>query len=250
MTGNIGLLRFNTLFPPFDNPAIRRALLPALDQASFMQAVAGDQTEYWRDKVGFFAPGTPMASERGMAALTGPRSTETARRALAEAGYKGERVVVLNPGDYPRISALAMVTADMLKGCGMNVDVQTMDWGTVIRRRASKASLDQGGWSIFFTTFTGADLASPASCPALRGNGADAWFGWPEAPRLEALRDQWLAAGDDAARRSIAATIQAQAFEDVPFLPLGQFFQPTAMSRRLTGALEGMALFWNVKRAG
>ena len=248
-TGNIGLLRFNTLHPPFDNPAIRRALLPALDQSAFMQAVAGDQTEYWRDRVGFFAPDTPMANDRGMAALTGPRSAETAHRRLAAAGYKGEPVVLLSPGDYPRIAALALVAADMLTRAGMTVDVQTMDWGSVIRRRASKATPGQGGWSVFFTTFTGADLASPASCPALRGNGVNAWFGWPDAPRLEALRNQWLAASDDATRRALAADIQAQAFEDVPFLPLGQFFQPTAMVRQLTGAVPGMTLFWNIRRA-
>ena len=249
VTGNIGVMRCNTLFPPFDNPGVLRALLPAVDQTMFMQAVAGDDRQYWRDSVGYFAPGTPMASTRGVEALTGPRSAETAKRLLLEAGYKGERVVLLNPGDYPRISALALVAADMLQRCGMNVDVQTIDWGSVIRRRASKASPESGGWSVFFTTLTGADFANPASNPALRGNGADGWFGWPTAPKLEALRDQWLAADTDAARKAIAADIQAQAFKDVPFLPLGQFFQPTAMSRGLTGELQGMPLFWNVRRA-
>jgi peptide/nickel transport system substrate-binding protein len=249
VTGNIGLMRFNALYPPFDNPAIRRALLPALDQTAFMQAVAGDRTEYWRDKVGYFAPGTPMASEAGMAALTGPRSTERAKQLLKEAGYKGERVVLLSPGDYPRIAALSLVAADMLQKCGMNVDVETIDWGGVIRRRASKAKPGEGGWSVFFTTFTGADMANPASDPALRGDGGTGWFGWPEAPKLEALRDRWLAASDDGQRKGIAADIQAQAFEDVPFLPLGQFFQPTVRSTRLKDGLTGMPLFWNIKPA-
>jgi peptide/nickel transport system substrate-binding protein len=42
--------------------------------------------------------------------------------------------------------------------------------------------------------------------------------------------------------------IQAQAFVDVPLLPLGQFFQPTTQSRSLEGALAGMPLFWNLRR--
>ena len=249
VTGNIGLMRFNALHPPFDNPAIRRALLPALNQATFMAAVAGDQTEYWQDGIGYFPPGTPMASEAGMSALSSPRSFDRAKTLLAEAGYKGERVVLLSPGDYPRIAALSLVAADMLTQCGMNVDVQTLDWGGIIRRRANKASPDQGGWSIFFTTLTGADLANPASNPALRGNGTDGWFGWPTAPQLDILRDQWLAAPDVAQRRTIAAFLQRQAFEDVPFLPLGRFFQPTARSKRLVGALTGMSLFWNIRPA-
>ena len=248
VTGNIGLMRFNMLHPPFDNPAIRRAVLLALDQADFMRAVAGDGAEHWRDGVGFFTPGTPMASGTGMAGLTSPRSIEAARRAVQDAGYKQERVVVMSPGDYPRIAALAAVAADLLQRCGLHVEIQEMDWGTVIARRASKAAPGQGGWSVFFTTFTGADLANPASNPALRGNGTDGWFGWPTLPKLEALRTAWLAAPDIAAQRRIAADIQTQAFEDVPFYPLGQFFQPTA-SRGLTGMLQGMPLFWNVRRS-
>jgi len=248
VTGNIGQLRMNALHPPFDNPAIRRALLLALDQGDFMRAVAGDQEAYWRSGVGFFAPGTPMASDRGLAALNGPRDAGAARRAMQAAGYAGERVVLMSPGDYPRIAALAAVAADLLQRCGMNVDVQEMDWGSVIQRRASKAAPGQGGWSVFITTFTGADMSSPASNPALRGTGGDGWFGWPTAPRLEELRDAWLAAPDVASQRRIAADLQGQAFEDVPFLPLGQFFQPTAWSRGLTGGLQGMPLFWGIRR--
>lgn len=189
-----------------------------------------------------------MASNRGLTALTGPRDAGAARHALKAAGYAGERVVLMSPGDYPRIAALAAVAADLLQRCGMNVDVQEMDWGSVIQRRASKASPEQGGWSVFITTFTGADMSNPASNPALRGNGGEGWFGWPTAPRLEELRDAWLAAPDTASQQRIARDVQAQAFKDVPFLPLGQFFQPTAWSRSLAGGLKGMPLFWNIRR--
>jgi peptide/nickel transport system substrate-binding protein len=92
-------------------------------------------------------------------------------------------------------------------------------------------------------------MSSPASNLALRGNGAGSWFGWPTAPKLEALRDQWLAATDLAEQKRIAAEIQAQAFIDVPFLPLGQFFQPTTRSKTLVDGLTGMPLFWNIRRA-
>jgi peptide/nickel transport system substrate-binding protein len=248
VTGNIGLLRMNQLFPPFDNPGVRRALLACLNQADYMTAVAGDDRRAWRGDVGFIAPGTPMASEAGMAAITGPRDFPRARKEMADAGYGGERVVIMTPSDYPRIDALCNVAADMMKKCGMNVDLQATDWGSVIRRRASRAPIDQGGWSVFITTFTGADMANPAGNLALRGNGAEGWFGWPTAPALERLRSAWLAATDLASQQRIAAQIQAQAFADVPFLPLGQFFQPTVQSRRLVGGLTGMPLFWNIRR--
>ena len=92
-------------------------------------------------------------------------------------------------------------------------------------------------------------MSTPASHLALRGNGSDSWFGWPVAPELERLRDQWLTAQDLAGQKAIAAKIQEQAFIDVPFLPLGQFFQPTVQRKELQGTLKGMTLFWNVRRA-
>ncbi len=248
VTGNIGLLRMNQLFPPFNNPAIRRAVLAAMDQADFMQAVAGDDRSAWRDGIGYFAPGTPMASNAGLAALAGPHDAAAAKAAILQAGYAGEPVVVMAPGDYPRINALCLVAADLFKRCGLNVQLQETDWGSVIQRRASKAPVDRGGWSVFITTFTGADLSSPASNLALRGNGTAGWFGWPDDPAMESLRDQWLAATDLAAQRQIAAKIQVQAFNDVPFLPLGQFFQPTTQRRSLVDGLTGMPLFWNIRR--
>ncbi len=249
VTGNIGLLRMNQLHPPFDNPAIRRAVLSALDQADFMSAVVGDAPDASRTGIGYFAPGTPMASDAGLQALSSPRDVAGARRAIEQAGYKGERVVVMTPSDYPRIDALCNVAADLFKRCGLNVELQATDWGSVIQRRASKAPVDQGGWSVFVTTLTGADMSSPASNLALRGNGQNAWFGWPDAPELERLRTAWLAAPDLAAQRAIAADIQQEAFVDVPFLPLGEFIQPTVQSRTLSGGLTGMPLFWNIRRA-
>ena len=247
-TGNIGLMRFNELHPPFNNPDIRRALLPALNQADFMQAIAGDNKESWRADVGFFAPGTPMASQVGMEAFTGPRDLERAKREIKAAGYDGAPVVVLSPSDYPRVSALANVAADMLSKCGLNVQLLQMDWGSVIQRRASKAAPDKGGWNVFFTTFTGIDMANPAINQALRGNGTAGWFGWPTSPKLETLRDAWFAAPDLASQQRIAADIQAEAFIEVPFLPLGEFLQPTVQRRDLQGTLKGMPLFWNVRR--
>ena len=249
VTGNIGILRMNQLFPPFNNPAVRRALLPALNQADFMEAICGDARESWRADVGFIPPGSPFASDAGMAAITGPRDPDRARREIEQAGYAGEPVVVMTATDYPRVNAMATVAADMFKRCGLNVDLQAMDWGTVIQRRASKAPPKEGGWSVFFTTLTGADMASPATSMGLRGNGAAAWFGWPTAPKLETLYNAFMGGTGPAAQKRICADIQRQAFEDVPFLPLGEFIQPTVQRRELQDTLTGLSLFWNVRRA-
>jgi peptide/nickel transport system substrate-binding protein len=247
-TGLPAMLRFNHLQPPFNNPAIRRALLGAVDQSEFMQAVAGVETDLWKDKLGFFASASPLANQAGMTALESKRDMNKVKADLAAAGYKGERAVVMVATDLPALQALGEVGADMLKRAGINVDVQEMDWGSVIQRRSSKAPIDKGGWSVFFTSFFGLDEFTPATHLGLRGNGEAGWFGWAQSPGLEALRDQWFQAPDLAAQKAIAVKIQEQAFIDVPYLPLGEYFQPTAARKYLSGILKGLPLFWNVKK--
>ncbi len=245
--GGIAIMRFNELFPPFDNPEIRRALLGAISQDDCMEAAVGDDRSLWKDKVGVFSPGTPLASETGVSVMSGPRDLTRVKAALASAGYKGERVVMLNPSDYPSTSALVLVCADALKKAGMNVDLQTMDWGTVVQRRASRKPPAEGGWNIFFTYLNGTNNFDPASQLGIRGNGKDAWFGWPNAPQLEALRAAWFGAPDLAAQKAICEQIQVQFWQDVPYIPLGVFYQPTAYDKSLTGMRMGFPQFYNLQ---
>jgi peptide/nickel transport system substrate-binding protein len=247
-TGLIATMRFNHLQAPFNNPAIRRALLGAVNQADYMMAVMGEDRRTWRDGVGYFCPGSPMANDAGMSALTSPRNLDAARRALSEAGYDGDRVVLLGPMDIPSTKALALVTADLLKKLGVNLDFQAMDWATVVQRRTKTESVDKGGWSIFQTSWAGLDQFNPAGHVFLRGNGRDAAPGWPIAPRIEALRDQWLQAPDLATQKLVAERMQEQAFVDVPYIPLGQVIASTAARADLSGMLEGQPLFWNIRR--
>ena len=73
--------------------------------------------------------------------------------------------------------------------------------------------------------------------------------GWPDSPRLEALREDWLFAADDAARKRIAADIQRQVFVDVPYIPVGQFLPRTVYQKTVTDVLTGYALFWNLRKS-
>jgi peptide/nickel transport system substrate-binding protein len=94
----------------------------------------------------------------------------------------------------------------------------------------------------------GTDMLTPAGEIALRTNGANAWIGWPDIPRIEKLREEWFDAPDLTAQQKVAHDIQAAAFENLPYLPLGQYLQATAYSTKLSGVLNGFALFWNVKK--
>jgi peptide/nickel transport system substrate-binding protein len=190
-----------------------------------------------------------MASEDGMAALTAPRSIDAARHALAAAGYKGERVVVPAPTDFPSLKALADIGADLLQRIGFQVDYQAMDWGTALQRLARMEPVEQGGWSVFHTFWSGQDMLDPAVHQYLRANGRAARSGWPSSTAPESLREQWLAAEAESERIRLARAIQRQAFEDVPYIPVGQILPRFAHRREVQDILGGFAMFWNVRKA-
>lgn len=246
--GYLGNMRLNHLQPPFDNPALRRVLLSAVKQQDYMAAVAGDPAN-WQAGVGVFCPGSPMASQAGMQVLTSPRNIPDLRQAVTDAGYKGEKTVVLIPSDFPSLRALGEVGADLLQQLRIAVDAQYMDWGSLLQRIVKTDPVERGGWSLFHTYWSGLDEWDPAVHAYLRGNGMAAGRGWPTSPALESLRADWLNAANEQDRKRIARQIQQQAFIDVPFIPLGQIRFPTARRRSVTDVLAGYALFWNLRKA-
>ncbi len=228
VAGSIAIMRFNHLYPPFNNPAIRRALLGAVDQTDVMNAVAGTDHAYWRDRIGLFGPSSPFANEAGIEALSEPRDYGKVRRDLTAAGYNGEPVVVLAVSGNSYIVSISQVGADQLRKAGINVDLQIMDGPTMIRRRMSKASPDKGGWNVFFTIIDGLFNANPATNYALRGDGKSGLEGWPESQKLEALRQTWLDTADIPKQRLISEEMQLQLWQDVPYIPMGHWVRSTA----------------------
>jgi peptide/nickel transport system substrate-binding protein len=244
--GTLGLLKMNNLQPPFNNPAIRRALLGAVVQADYMTAIAGDDPTMWRAGVGIFTPGTDMATDAGMDVLNSKRDLARVRAAIVEAGYKDEKTVLLAPSEPNYRKAMADVSAGMMKAVGLNLEIQSMDWGTAIVRRENKQPVDKGGWSALSTTANGLDMQTPL-LHFLRATGENAWFGWTNSPRIEELRAAWVDAPDLAAQKQIAADIQRQCWIDVPHLPLGLWYQPMAWQNTIDGIPDGFPLFWGVR---
>lgn len=250
-TGGVEMMRPNHLVAPFNNPAVRRALMWGIDQSDFMQAIVGDDPSMYYTPLGMFCPKTPMASEAGLEPLKGKRDLAKVKEMLKQAGYAGEKTTLMVPVDYTTLKALGDVAADMMQKVGMNVDYVVTDWGTMLQRRNKKDPPEQGGWSAFVTGWAGTDHLSPPGHIALRGNGNDAgaWPGWCVSPDLERLRNAWLDAPNLATQQKICEEMQVVAMRDVPYYPLGQYQQPTAYRKDLTGVLNGFATFWNVRRA-
>jgi peptide/nickel transport system substrate-binding protein len=249
-TGEIGCLRFNHLYPPFDSAAVRRVVLAAIDQKEVMEAVASADPSLIKTDVGIFVPGTPMASTVGVEITRGPKNYDKLKQDLIAAGYKGEKVVVLAASTIPGIWAAAQVAADSLKQIGMNVDFQALEWGTVVQRRASREPVDKGGWNIFFTYLGGFGNISPAPNIAIQSSGANgSWFGWPTDPKMEELRAAWFDAPDIAVQKKIAEEMQVEFWQSPPYVPLGMYDQPTAFHNYLTDVRDGWPQFYGVKKS-
>jgi peptide/nickel transport system substrate-binding protein len=246
--GSMGLLRFNFLHPPFNNLKMRQAILYALDQNDYVLGIAGDMKN-GRVCYSFFTCGTPLSSEVGAEPMKGKRDLDKAKQLIKEAGYKGEKIVIISATDQPIVHSQSLLTTELLRKLGLNAELQAGDWGTLITRRTSKEPVEKGGWSIFHTWLVGPDLTSPATNFAVRGSGQAAWFGWPSDPDIEKLRDAWFAATDPAASKKAADAVQQRAFEFVPYVPTSQFILPTAYRTNLSGVIIAPVTFmWNVEK--
>jgi peptide/nickel transport system substrate-binding protein len=253
--GVVAMVALNHLHPPFDNKAIRQAVLAAVDQKRFVAAAMASAPELGRTGVGIFTAGQPCASAVGMDVLNGPRDPARARRLLAGSGYRHEPVVLLSPTDNPLLRALSQIAAELFTGIGLNVSVQPMEWAALMARRASHAptgqnEAGQAGWSAFCTTYEGLSVASPAGHLPLRGTGTAGWFGWPSSPRIEVLRDAWFDAADLPAEQRVCDDIQRVAFDEVPYLPVGQWYGATALRSTITDVVAApFPIFWNAHRS-
>jgi peptide/nickel transport system substrate-binding protein len=199
--------------------------------------------------VGVFTPGTPLANDAGLEALRGPRSVDRARALMREAGYANQPMRLIGPTDILAPAAMTQVAADLVRRLGFNADIVLTDWGTTVQRRTSREPVDRGGWSMLLTSFSSFDFVDPAAHFPLRGNGLNAWPGWPSIPRLEELRDAWFVAPDLPTQQRLAREIQAVTMEELPYVPVGSYLSMTAQRRNLVDRVPGLALFWGIRRA-
>ena len=247
--GNIGALRINHLHPPFNDVRARQAIQIALSQADYMGAVVGSDETLWKTIPGFFTPDTPLYTEAGGERLKGKRDYDLAKKLLAEAGYKGEPIVLLVATDVAITKAQGDVTADLLKRIGMNVQYAALDWGTVGQRRAKKEPPSEGGWNIFHTWHAGADCVNPAPYIALDSSGDTAWFGWPKSDLVQAKIAAWYGASDLAAEKKAIEELNKAAMDHVVYVPTGFFKGYQAWRKNVSGIVRApFPVFWDVTK--
>ena len=98
------------------------------------------------------------------------------------------------------------MVSQALREAGFNVELQPMDWQTLVTRRASQSAPSEGGWNIFITNWMVPEISNPISNPMLNGRGDDAWFGWPTDETIEGLKEEFIDAPDAAAQAAAELT--------------------------------------------
>ncbi len=242
------VMRFNHLHPPFNNPKIRQAAMLAVGQQAFINTQVG-VPELVRPCRSIYPCSSTFADEM-TGDFTGVANPTKARALLKEAGYDGTPIVMMRPTDLAAITKLPLVAKQQLEAAGFKVDLQQMDWASLVARRAKKELPAQGGWNMFFTTWSAQDIDSPLSSAMLNTRGATGWFGWQDEPRIEALKAKFARTHDGAEQKKIASQIQGLVFETAAFVPLGQYRNPTVLRHNVTGMLQtpGIPVMWGLSK--
>jgi len=241
------ILRFNHLQPPFNDPKIRQAAMAALNQPAFLKAQIG-VSELYRTCFSVYPCKSAYETEKGMDFIAKP-DMKRAQQLLKESAYDGTPVVMMQPTDLLATAKLPLVAAQLLRQAGFKVDLQSMDWQTLVSRRAKKDPPSQGGWNIFLTVWANVDGVNPVGMNAMNASCEKAWFGWPCDKELEGLRDAFAHATDEKQRKALAEQAQVRAMEIGTHVPLGEYLAPVAARKSIKGIPTGYFLvLWNVSK--
>ena len=241
------IMRFNHLQPPFNNVKARQAAMYALAQEDIMRAQVGDPEIFKLCNAPFIC-GTRFGKEYGDLLIK--PNLEKARQLLKESGYDGTPVAMMHQTDLQSSNQVQPVAKQQLEKAGFKVDLMSMDWQTVVARRARKEAPAQGGWNIFFTTNITLDSDNPGTNNYAAGNCEKAWFGWPCDPEIEKMRDAFIREGDPDKQKALGEAISDRVIDQAFYAPVGQYKAFGAYRKdRLEGWLAGpVPVLWNISK--
>ena len=246
--GNQYVFRPNWLHAPFNNEKIRQAAQMALNQEDFLKAVVGDP-RFYRLCKSLYPCGSPLESTEGMEGLIEGNAAK-ARELLKESGYDGRPITILHASDTASLSNLAPVAKSLLERAGFKVDMQSMDWQSLVNRLLTrKGPPSEGGWDVFLTYWSMADLFDPLMTPFLQANCEKSRAGWPCDARMESLREKYALAPDAASRKAVALEVQKHYLKIVTHVHLGEAFGVAGLGPKVQGWINApVTIFWNLEK--
>lgn len=219
---------------PLANVKLRQAISLALDRSVAAKGAFGPDAFWYLDGSIFFPSQHELYST---AATQGyrERAVERAKALIKEAGYAGQPIVYMTTKDYPWMDNLAQVVVPQLQAVGLNIDLQTYDWPTILAKRNMKT-----GWDLFATGF------GIALDPSAIIWFDPKWAGSYESPTMQALLGKWSRATAGAQKRQLIAQMQGTVYAEFPVIKIANEKQLNAYSTKLHGYESFMDFtFWN-----
>ena len=216
------------------NKKLRQAMQATLDSEPILAAAIGNK-EFYRVDGSVFQKELFWHSTVGLEAYN-QRNKDKARRLLKEAGYTGQPVRWLTTQEYDYMYKSALVARQQLEEVGFKIDLQVLDWATLVQRRGKAELFDvfSTGYPVNFDPA----LFIPLQCE---------WPGWWCHEEKERLMVDLARETDVRKRKAIVDRIQAIFYEDVGRIKFGDVFLFRAARRELRGDFRTRAglHFWN-----
>ena len=242
-------VRFNFQLPPFNDVRARQALALLIDQSDMMPAVAGDDGK-WSVCYSFSVCGTVYGTEAGSEPYR-KVDVAKAKALLAEAGYKGETLILVGTPQLAPINTMTQILARRLQEAGVKVDIQMTDFPGMLQRiNQRNKPVGDGGYHLFAYYAIGASWFHPLTNVSVDLNcEGRSWPGYPCDPIGENLRQKFLAAPDDAGRKVAFEAFQRRMWAFLPYVPAGQFDVTNAYRTNVAGVTDDLFLnYWNMEK--
>lgn len=227
---------FNKAQGPMADPVLRQAALYAFNHEEIMAAAFGPP-DFWRLQPSLMPPESVWFTEVG-AEFYNPYDPDRARELVEQSDYNGETVRWMGPSDREDYFAVALTGVQHLQDVGINAELVSMDWGSVVERRTNPEE-----YEIFNTGFS--FNPEPTTLSFIPAN----WPGWWESEAKEEILDRIMTATDFDERFAIWEEFQQLYFEEVPAIRVGDFFGLSIFRSNLKGEalpVSSFPIFWNV----
>ena len=225
---------FNTKEGVMASLPLRKAVQTSLGEGEMLAAGFGD-TRFFTAEPNHFPKGTPFYSTAG-SALYNERDANKAKGQAAQASYKGEPIRILTSRQYDFHYNMALIMAEQLKRAGFKVDLNVVDWATLVQRRG-----DAKLWDIYITH--SGQFPEPMLSPPQLGDGAPGWWNSPaKQATLTALNQET----NPVKRGALWGAVQQTVYDEVPYINVGKFNSLSARAPALQGYVPtAWPFFWN-----
>jgi peptide/nickel transport system substrate-binding protein len=209
------------------NQKLRQAWQAALDIEPIMKNVAGGRSEFYRMDYNLIHREIAAWHVTMSGLPWNEHNKEKVKKLLQEAGYKGEPIRFVTTQEYKWMYDFAILSKQQLEDAGFNIDLQVVDWATLVKRRNNPKEYEA------FTTGIGAQY-DPTNSNVL----SCSWPGWTCDEDIQRIKTEMIKETDYKKRLALWEQMHKAFYEKVPVIRYGDLFGLRAASKKLKGFNE------------